>query len=179
MKTPDEGGTLPRNRRRIAGLGLTLGLALGVPLPASAAPPAAPDGTTAPAAAPRAGTPVTVTLITGDRVTVTAGGQAAVRPGAGRAGIGFLVGRERGHLTVVPQDALPLVRAGRVDRRLFDVTGLVAAGYDDARRDTLPLLVSYRPGTARRAAAPVAGTRVTRDLPAIGGAAVVATKADA
>ncbi|MFE9954357.1 S8 family serine peptidase [Micromonospora sp. NPDC005299] len=174
MKTLDEGGTLRRNRRRIAGLGLTLGLALGVPVPASAAPDAAP----ARVAAARSGQPVTVTLITGDRVTVTAAGQAAVRPGAGRAGVGFLVGRERGHLTVLPQDALPLVRAGRVDRRLFDVTGLVAAGYDDARRDTLPLLVSYRPGSARRAAAPMAGTRVTRDLPAIGGAALVATKAE-
>ncbi|MFG3686666.1 S8 family serine peptidase [Micromonospora sp. NPDC047740] len=169
-----------RNRRKLAGLGLTLGLALGVPVPASAAPAAAPGTAGARAAAPTtAGKPVTVTLITGDQVIVTTSGQAAVRPGAGRAGVGFLVGRDRGHLTVLPQDALPLVRAGRVDRRLFDVTELIAAGYDDAHRDTLPLLVSYRPGMARRAATPVAGARVTRELPAIGGAALVATKADA
>ena len=53
-------------------------------------------------------------------------------------------------------DALPLLRSGRVDRRLFDVTGLIEAGYDDAHRDNLPLLVAYRsrarPGGRRPAA---------------------------
>lgn len=95
------------------------------------------------------------------------GGRAAVRPGPGRGGIEFLVGRERGHLSVVPRDALPLIRSGRVDRRLFDVTELISAGYDDAHRDTLPLLVSYPKGLAKRAAVPIAGTRVTRELPAM------------
>ncbi|SCF12891.1 S8 family serine peptidase [Micromonospora mirobrigensis] len=156
-------------------------MVIGGQTPVSAAPPAAaPAGpaTAAPAAPPVTGRPATVTLLTGDRVTVTPDGRAAVRPGAGRSHVNFLVRRERDHLTVLPQDALPLIRAGRVDRRLFDVTGLVAAGYDDAHRDTLPLLVSYRQGVARRAAAPVAGARVTRELPAIGGAALVATKTD-
>ena len=78
----------------------------------------------------------------------------------------------------MPQDALALVRSGRLDPRLFDVTGLIAAGYDDAHRDSTPLLVSYRQGVARRTAAPLAGTRVTRDLPAIGGAALAAAKSD-
>ena len=168
-----------RNRRKLAGVGLTLGLALGVPVPASAAPGAGPDNPAARAAAPAvAGRPATVTLITGDQVTVTASGQAAVRRAAHRAGINFLVDRDHGHLTVLPQDALPLVRAGRVDRRLFDVTELIESGYDDAHRDTLPLLVSYGPGVARRAAAPVDGARVVRELPSIGGAALVAPKAD-
>ncbi|ATO16554.1 peptidase S8 [Micromonospora sp. WMMA2032] len=162
-----------RNRRKLAAFGLALGLTFGLPVPAQAAP----TGTPAPTRAP--GHPVTVTLITGDQVTVAAGGRAAVRPGAGRTGLQFVVGRDRDRLTVLPQDALPLVRSGRLDKRLFDVTGLIEAGYDDARRDTVPLLVSYRPGVARRATTPLAGTRVTRDLPAIGGAAVVATKRDA
>ncbi|MEU1967709.1 S8 family serine peptidase [Micromonospora sediminicola] len=166
-----------RNRRKLAALGLALGLTIGLPVPAQAAPSAAPTGTPAPTRAP--GHPVTVTLITGDQVTVAAGGRAAVRPGAGRTGLQFVVGRDRDRLTVLPQDALPLVRSGRLDKRLFDVTGLIEAGYDDARRDTVPLLVSYRSGVARRATTPLAGTRVTRDLPAIGGAAVVATKRDA
>ncbi|MBF5030422.1 S8 family serine peptidase [Micromonospora sp. ANENR4] len=169
-----------RNRRKLTAFGLGLTLALGLPVPALAAAPTAPTGPSARTgpSAPAGVQPVTVTLITGDRVTVASGGRAAVRPGAGRAGIQFLVGRERDRLTVMPQDALPLVRAGKLDRRLFDVSGLIEAGYDDARRGSVPLLVTYRPGTARRTAAPLAGARVTRDLPAIAGAAVVADKGD-
>ncbi|SCG73060.1 S8 family serine peptidase [Micromonospora humi] len=167
---------MPRNRRKLAALGLTLGLALGLPVPAHAATPAAPTGPSARTGP--SGQSTTVTLITGDQVTVADGGRAAVRPGAGRATLQFLVRREKTGLSVVPQDALPLVRSGRLDPRLFDVTGLIAAGYDDAHRDNTPLLVSYRSGVARRAAAPLAGARVTRDLPAIGGAALTAAKSD-
>ncbi|MER7458502.1 S8 family serine peptidase [Micromonospora sp. NPDC126480] len=157
-----------------------LALAVTTPATASAAPPAGTASDAASAAPARAaGRSHTVTLITGDRVTVTAAGKAAVRPGPDREDLRFLVRRERGHLSVVPQDAVPLIQAGRVDRRLFDVTGLIAAGYDDARRDTLPLLVSYANARARRGAAVPAGARVTRDLPAINGAAVTAGKSDA
>ncbi|MGW3897845.1 S8 family serine peptidase [Micromonospora profundi] len=165
--------------RRFAALGLVSVLALSAPVPASAssAVPGTPDraGLSARPAvpgAPNADRSATVTLITGDRVTVT-GSAAAVRPGVGREDVRFLVRRERGHLSVTPQDALPLLRAGRVDPRLFDVTELVDAGYDDVHRDTLPLLVSYgSAGTARSAAGALPGARVTRDLPAIRGAAL-------
>ncbi|WP_410811840.1 S8 family serine peptidase [Micromonospora sp. 067-2] len=162
--------------RRLAALGLVSVLALTTPAPASAS--AAVPGTPGRAALPnRPAAPTerstTVTLITGDRVTVTASGAAAVRPGSGREDVRFLVQRQRGHLSVTPIDALPLLRSGRVDRRLFDVTELVEAGYDDAHRDTLPLLVSYgSAGTARRTSAALPGARVTRDLPAIRGAAL-------
>ncbi|MCW3814923.1 S8 family serine peptidase [Micromonospora sp. DR5-3] len=180
MKTLPEEETLRGNRRKLAGLGLAVGLVLGLPATAGAAPAAVP---TTPAAGERAATtagrPVTVTLLTGDRVTVTDTGQAAVRPGPDRTGMEFVVGRDRGHLSVVPRDALPLIRSGRVDRRLFDITELVSAGYDDAHRDSLPLLVAYPKGLARRSGAPVTGTRVTRDLPAIGGAALSAAKSQA
>ncbi|WP_425413409.1 S8 family serine peptidase [Micromonospora pallida] len=120
--------------------------------------------------------PVTVTLLTGDRVTVTGGDSISIRPGPGRKGMTFVTQRVNDHLTVLPRDAVPLVRAGRVDQRLFDVTELTAVGYDDARRDTLPLLVRYRAGTKRQGGPAVAGARVTRDLPAIGGTAVSAPK---
>ncbi|GAA2219401.1 S8 family serine peptidase [Micromonospora olivasterospora] len=149
-----------------------------MPAVASPAVPAAGSNSTAPAG-PAAGRPSTVTLVTGDRVTLTASGAVSVRPGAGRDGLRFLVQRAAGRVDVLPQDALPLLRSGRVDRRLFDVTGLVEAGYDDAHRDILPLLVSYRSGAARRAVAAIDGARVTRELPAIGGAAVAAEKARA
>ncbi|MCW3841385.1 S8 family serine peptidase [Micromonospora yasonensis] len=179
MKTSPKEERLLRKRRKLASAGLVGALVLGVPAAAAAGPAAAPARPAAdrPGSAPGAG-PVTVTLLTGDRVTVSADGKAAVRPAPDRRGTEFLVGRDRGHLTVVPRDALPLIRSGRVDRRLFDVTELVSSGYDDARRDSLPLLVSYPKGRAR-SAAPAAGTRVTRDLPAINGAALTAAKAEA
>lgn len=166
--------------RRLAALGLVFTLALSAPAPVSAAAavPAPPGGTDQQSTpgGPTANRSVTVTLITGDRVTVTASG-ASVRRGAGREDVQFLVQRERGRLTVTPTDALPLLRSGRVDRRLFDVTGLVEAGYDDAHRKTLPLLVAYgSTGAARRATAALPGTRVTRDLPVIGGAALSSDK---
>ncbi|MFG1872429.1 S8 family serine peptidase [Micromonospora arborensis] len=151
-------------------------LVLGIPATAVARPPtnAAPDA--APRTATGAATTKTVTLLTGDRITVSASGSAAVRPGPGRTHLRFLTTRDRGQLTVLPQDALPLVRSGRVDRRLFNVTGLIAAGYDDARRDNLPVLVTGEAGARQRAAATPAGLTVTAQLPAIDGVAATADK---
>ncbi|MEV6691502.1 S8 family serine peptidase [Micromonospora sp. NPDC051196] len=165
-----------QQRSKLTAIGLGMVLVLGVPGAASATPskPAAPQSTQL-TARPAASGQSTVTLITGDRVTVNASGAASVRPAEGRSGIRFLTQRQQDHLWVVPQDALPLIRDGRVDRRLFDVTGLIAAGYDDARRDHLPLLMTYQTGAARRAAAP-GGVTVTRDLAAIGGVAATADK---
>ncbi|MEU4554967.1 S8 family serine peptidase [Micromonospora violae] len=179
IKTIDQEDPLHQGRR-LAALGLVLALAFSAPTPASAATAApAPPGGTDHQSAPGGSTAnrsTTVTLITGDRVTVTASG-ASAQPGAGREDVRFLVQRERGRLSVTPTDALPLLRSGRVDRRLFDITGLIEAGYDDAHRNTLPLLVAYgSTGTARRAQAALPGTRVTRDLPVIGGAALAAGK---
>ncbi|OLB73294.1 MAG: hypothetical protein AUI14_26785 [Actinobacteria bacterium 13_2_20CM_2_71_6] len=120
-----------------------------------------------------------VTLVTGDKVVVEdrADGthQVAVEPGAGRAGIRFLQrsGKDRaGHdqLRVVPVDALVLLQSGRLDARLFDVTGLIRQGYDDAARPELPLIVSYQAGTAAPRA--VAGTAVRRALPSVNGVAL-------
>src|SRR5438067_1162513 len=116
----------------------------------------------------------TITLITGDRVTVAdgTGNRVAVQPGPGRATMGFITRTVRGHVTVTPIDAVPLVQAGKLDSRLFDVTSLIADGYDDRRPD-LPLIVSYS-GTAKSAlksSATAAGATVGRDLPAGSGAA--------
>ncbi|MFJ6198398.1 S8 family serine peptidase [Micromonospora sp. NPDC092111] len=178
MKTPQKEDPLHVPRRIAAG-GLVLALTLGLPATGAGAAPAAQSAPKTPrAAAPAAGS-TTVTLVTGDRVTVTRSGSAAVRPGPGRADQQFLVRRERGHLSVVPRDAVPLLRSGQVDRRLFDVTALIDARYDDAHRDDLPLLVSYRSGQARRGLAALPGTRVARDLPAINGAALTAGKSTA
>ncbi|WP_407663077.1 S8 family serine peptidase [Micromonospora radicis] len=154
-----------------------MGLVLGVPGTATATP-YRPEPPRLPHLSP--GQPVstgqaTVTLITGDRVTVRAAGGASVRPGEGRSGMRFVTQRQGDKLLVIPQDALPLVRDGRVDPRLFDVQGLIAAGYDDATRANIPLILTYGNGAARRTAAP-AGVTVTRDLAAVGAVAATADK---
>ncbi|MGV9708380.1 S8 family peptidase [Streptomyces sp. NPDC003483] len=131
----------------------------------------------------------TVRLLTGDRVTVTTlpGGRhtASVRPGPGREDIAFrtLEGDDKA-LTVVPSDAQALVNAGTLDRRLFDVTTLVAQGYDESHASALPLIVSSGPsadgagstaratraaaGTADRLAALATSASPVRDLASIG-----------
>ncbi|WP_433433188.1 S8 family serine peptidase [Nonomuraea sp. CA-141351] len=126
-------------------------------------------------------TPVTVTLITGDRVTLTGpDGGFLVERGAGRTGISFVIDKQDGRLRVLPSDAAGLVRRGRLDQRLFDVTMLVAFGYDD-RRGNLPLIVTGS-GPARagglRSAMTAGGARVTRELGAVSGLAVQASKQD-
>ncbi|MFE2941213.1 S8 family serine peptidase [Streptomyces sp. NPDC059255] len=121
----------------------------------------------------------TVTLITGDRVGVDGRGNVTrVVPAEGREDIRMSVRREGDRTYAIPTDALRLVGQGTVDRRLFDVTGLVEAGYDDTRRDTLPLIVSYRKagaGTAKSRVA-AAGARAGRSLPSVDGQALTAAK---
>ncbi|SDT04006.1 S8 family serine peptidase [Actinoplanes derwentensis] len=147
--------------------------------PAAAIPPEKPENTTATTATERAATakPVTVTLITGDEVTVRAGGRPSVRPAPGREKVGFVSSRAGGRNLVVPRDALPLLTAGRLDERLFDIDTLVGFGYTDDRTTELPLLIAYpdKGADQARTTTVTAGTRVTRDLPAAGVLAVSAT----
>lgn len=130
-----------------------------------------------PAVAPvPGGRGATVTLLTGDRVVLGAGGDVlAVRRGKGRERVRFVSWAAGEARYVVPTDAEPLLRAARLDLRLFDVRGLAQAGYDDEARDTLPLIVTQGGGAARSAIA-TAGARVTRDLPTIGGSAITIHK---
>ena len=117
-----------------------------------AAPPAAPSvaSPAAPEPAPAAaGQARTVTLVTGDQVTVSdvADGQqlVTVAPGAGRERIGFARRSGPDGVRVVPVDAQPLLAAGRLDSRLFDVSALIRAGYHDAAGTDLPLTVDKAP----------------------------------
>ncbi|MER5933868.1 S8 family serine peptidase [Streptomyces sp. NPDC002054] len=166
---------------------------------ATAGPPATAAGTspenirTAPAAQPHrtgagAATPsATVTLITGDRVVLGSdGGVIRLIRAKGREDVPFSVQRRAGHTHVVPQDAQRMISEGTLDRRLFDVTQLVKDKYDDAHRDSLPLIVGYRqpaPGSPAPHASgggvldSLGGTaRQRRPLPAIGGEAFSAAK---
>ncbi|WP_214408808.1 S8 family serine peptidase [Sphaerisporangium fuscum] len=123
---------------------------------------------------PAAGQRRTVTLITGDRVTVFGHG-AQVTPAKGREGVTFAVREIAGRLRVVPGDALPLLRQDRLDPRLFDVTTLLESGYDDRRAD-LPLIMTGAGGAAKLRSQLTA--QVARDLPAVDGVAVRENKAD-
>ncbi|MEO3816433.1 S8 family serine peptidase [Plantactinospora sp. B24E8] len=77
-----------------------------------------------------------VTLYTGDRVTVD-GATVSVTP---RAGVHFYRYQREQAQYVVPSDAVPLLRADRLDERLFNVTGLLEHDFD--KLAYLPLVVS-------------------------------------
>jgi len=128
--------------------------------------------------APAGGPVVSATLITGDRVTVRDGdlAKATIEPGPGREKVAFNNYRTKHGSYVIPSDVQHQLATGQLDRRLFDVAGLIKAGYDDKSSSSIPLLVTYQ-GKAKRSA-PV-GATVTRQLPAIGGAAVRVDKKNA
>jgi subtilisin family serine protease len=150
---------------------LVAGLAT-MPGSAGADPGSDPEWTVGTQAVVPAGEGHRVTLLTGDRVYVD-GDRVAISAAAGREQIGFSQYEVDGHQYVLPNDALRLVSAGEVDERLFDVTGLVDAGYHDAAERTLPLIVEYDDRAAGSAKLRAAGQpKVTRSLPSVGGAAV-------
>ncbi|MEU8225829.1 hypothetical protein [Kribbella sp. NPDC048915] len=117
--------------------------------------------------------PRTVTLITGDRVTLRGpgGSRATIQPGEGRGAVTFGTYRSGNHLYVVPSDVSARVAKGTLDRRLFDVTALAEAGYGDE----LPLIVTYN-GKAQQTRRTIPGATLARQLPVINGAALVVGK---
>ncbi|MFE0632204.1 S8 family serine peptidase [Streptomyces sp. NPDC058864] len=140
-----------RRIRLWAVISMSAMVATGAVAPASAQ---APSGSAARTPTPQEGT-ATVRLITGDRVTVgdAPNGKktASVQRAPGREKVFFQIVEKDGALTVLPSDAAMLVRTGRLDAGLFDVTALVAQGYDEAHADALPVIVSAPAGTARAA----------------------------
>ena len=137
--------------------------ALGT-VPASAAPPSAqsllPTGKT-----------YTVTLLTGDVVTVTGKKsgcpEVSVLPAAKSGVLSRSCGPD-GHVRVVPAKVAPLL--GTVlDRALFDVTTLIADGYDDARTKDLPLIVRSGTLAARTAGPLLTGAHSLPSISAVAG----------
>jgi subtilisin family serine protease len=127
-----------------------------------------------------------VTLITGDQVSITGPGRdgVSVRRAPGRENVRFAtqnitLSGQGSHLYVIPEDAAPLIAAGKVDRRLFDVTLLLEFGYDDAHRRELPFIVTYerQGGQVVAASRAVAGAVVERSLRSVNGQSIVAPKA--
>ncbi|MFC4857925.1 S8 family peptidase [Actinophytocola glycyrrhizae] len=111
----------------------------------------------------------TVTLLTGDVVTVTngpgGGAQIDVEPGPGRDGVRFSTTRHDGQLSVLPSDVEAMVVDGGLDPRLFNVTQLIEWGYDDAGTNEIPLIVRQadagRRIAATESARPLAGLGMT------------------
>ncbi|CAM5347352.1 hypothetical protein [Streptomyces avidinii] len=94
---------------------------------------------------------------------------------------GVKIQQIKGDLFVVPDEAVPLLGADRLDRRLFNVTDLIEMGYDDAKSAAVPLIATYartRSGAVVEPTAP-RGSRLTRSLKNIGGAALSTEKGQA
>lgn len=110
--------------------------------------------------------PATVTLITGDRVTVHPGGFLETEPGPGRDQITFDEQHLADAIRVVPSDAAPLLAEGALDERLFDVSYLIREEYDDAHRGDLPLIVQGELAPVREVASG-SGARVHDRSPSL------------
>lgn len=135
-----------------------------------------PTGTTPARTAAAAGAARTVTLVTGDKVTVTdlGDGKRTITVERPEGATGAVRTRTtNGRTSVVPDEALPYLRAGTLDERLFDVGELIRQGLADDKADGLPLIVTYDKGA--RAVTP-RGAERTRALPSVRGAAVEADK---
>ncbi|WP_225627430.1 S8 family serine peptidase [Streptomyces werraensis] len=134
-----------------------------------------------------------VTLITGDKVTATQGPDGAVSvadiarmPGA-RGAVRVVV--EHGDTFVYPDTAMPYIATGVLDKQLFNVTQLIAQGYDDAHAGALPLIITRSPGTSAagrgtpddgaRSDDPLPGAKRTLGLPSVNGEAVEARRSKA
>ncbi|MWA10952.1 S8 family serine peptidase [Streptomyces sp. BA2] len=167
-----------RRARLLPAVGLAFVL-----LPAGHAATAAPSDAPQGRATPATPTAHTVTLVTGDKVTVTelGGGKKTVtvdRPVGATGAVRSEIAGDR--ITVVPDEARPYLNAGTLDKRLFDVTELIRQGLGDAKGGALPLIVTYEKSARRDSAGPATprGADKVRALPSVGGVAVKAEKAD-
>ncbi|SEN61428.1 Serine protease, subtilisin family [Actinacidiphila rubida] len=157
---------------------LALGTALMLPSGSAIAatppptPPPAAHTSTAPSSA-------TVTLVTGDVVHLGTGAAPTVTVDRAPGATGAVhVRQDGGDTYVIPDEAQSLLAAGTLDRRLFDVSALVAMGYDDAHSAGVPLIATWTKAARAARSLPVApaGARTVRTLPSIGGAALSADK---
>ena len=96
---------------------------------------------------------------------------------AGAVG-GVRIEERQGDLYVVPDEAVGLLGAEKLDPRLFDVTDLIEMGYDDAGTGQVPMIATYTNARARSVMGPSAprGSRLVRRLPSVHAAALTAAK---
>ncbi|MEV0090814.1 S8 family serine peptidase [Streptomyces sp. NPDC050738] len=133
--------------------------------------------------------PHTVTLVTGDKVKLTAAGAGkfTVEPDPGIRSDGHipsLLTEITPHgVYAIPDDARPAVAAGRLDRELFNVKYLAENGYADDAAKQLPVIVQYpadRTAASLKAAAQaLPASEPAGTLKSIHASAVKVSKADA
>ncbi|MER7419528.1 S8 family serine peptidase [Micromonospora peucetia] len=170
MRRPPRRGVVP------AGLALSALLAATVAMPAHAALNAGPIDVTALETGAADGVSHLVRLITGDNVIVTGEGPSAsvvFQPAADNLTGSASIVRHGKDITVVPDEAQPLLDAGVLDPRLFDVDGLIAQGFSGGR--DLPLIIENASGSAE---APAGATR-TKSLRSVRGLAATVKAKDA
>ncbi|QIP83211.1 S8 family serine peptidase [Streptomyces sp. Tu 2975] len=138
--------------------------------------PAPQDLDTRPTLQKRAATTAAVTLITGDKVSLTKepdGRQAiAVLSATGTSKTFETVSGQNGDLYVHPDDTTAAVASGTVDRELFNVSRMVRDGYGDAEADEIPAIVDFQ-GTPsatalKQQAEDLPGSRSERVMPRLG-----------
>ncbi|MFE7626028.1 S8 family serine peptidase [Streptomyces sp. NPDC057509] len=167
-----------RAGRRALLIATSAALVSGVLLPVTGTASAA----TAPAGTAPAATPVhryDITLVTGDVVHFSdgAGSQDTVtvdRPEGATGGVH--VQQAGDDIYVLPDEAQSLLAAGRLDRRLFNVSALAKMGYDDERTGGIPLIATYPASKARSLPAAPRGSKAVRQLESIHGAALKTAK---
>ncbi|MGG1676030.1 S8 family serine peptidase [Neobacillus sp. NRS-1170] len=122
-----------------------------------------------------------ITLITGDVVTVTelADGQSviSVEP-ADNAGGGARIMTINKDTYVIPDQAMSYLASGFLDKDLFNISTLIADGYDDASQNTLPVIVQYSESKTRSAVPKPTpkGAKQTHVLESINGVALSTDK---
>lgn len=120
-----------------------------------------------------------ITLLTGDVVHYTdgAGKQDTVTVDRPDGAVGGVHVQQAGDdIYVLPDEATALLAAGKLDRRLFNVSALAKMGYDDKRSGGIPMIATYPAGKARSLSAAPRGAEKVRTLESIHGAALKADK---
>ena len=119
----------------------------------------------------------TVTLLTGEVLDVQSDAEgrvtASIREHNGPV---RTVRKPDGDLYVIPFSVTPLLDQV-LDLELFNVTGLIRQGYDDASTDAVPLIVQRQAGADLQSS--LAATGDEQPLPSIGAVATEVPKADA
>ncbi|MFJ7493803.1 S8 family peptidase [Streptomyces sp. NPDC097727] len=120
-----------------------------------------------------------ITLLTGDVVHYSdgVGKQDTVTVDRPDGAVGGVHVQQAGDdLYVLPDEANSLLAAGKLDRRLFNVSALAEMGYDDRKSDGIPLIATYSASRSRSLPAAPRGAKKTRTLESIHGAALKAEK---
>ncbi|MGY6018556.1 S8 family serine peptidase [Streptomyces spinosirectus] len=163
-------------RRPVRRGAILLSAGLVIALVPNGAGAAADSGKTSARAASPPAAARTVTLVTGDKVSVTDLGHGkktvSVERPPGATGA-VRTQTANGEISVVPDEARPYLRDHALDQRLFDVSELIRQGLTDSKTGELPLIVTYEKGV--RVATPREAER-TRTLASVRGIAVDADK---